>query len=52
MRPLRAGAAALTALGLVGYAAGVAGPYPGRAFSMTAAMVGITLLAVTGGDAA
>lgn len=37
---------ALTALGLVGYAGGMAAEYPGRAFSLTAAMVGITLLAV------
>jgi hypothetical protein len=40
---------ALTVLGLVGYAVGVAAPYPGRAFSVTGVMVGLTLVAV-GGD--
>jgi hypothetical protein len=35
-----------TALGLAGYALGVARPYPGRALSVTAVMVGITLFAV------
>jgi hypothetical protein len=39
----------LTVLGLVGYAAGVLAPYPGRAFSVTGVMVGLTLVAV-GGD--
>jgi hypothetical protein len=45
---------ALTALGTAGYVLGVAGedavglvdPYPGRAFSVTGVMVGITLLSV------
>lgn len=37
---------ALTVGGVLGYAAGVATPYPGRAFSVTAVMVGITLLAI------
>jgi len=36
----------LTGLGLAGYVAGTAGGYPGRAFSVTAVMVGVTLLAV------
>ncbi len=35
-----------TALGLVGYLIGVTTPYPGRAFSITGIMVGITLLAI------
>lgn len=37
----------LTAVGLAGYAVGVAVPYPGRAFSVTALLVGVTLLAVS-----
>ncbi|MCO8245091.1 MULTISPECIES: hypothetical protein [unclassified Haladaptatus] len=36
----------LTALGLVGYLIGIETPYPGRAFSITGVMVGITLLAI------
>ncbi|WP_435332522.1 hypothetical protein [Haloarchaeobius sp. TZWWS8] len=36
----------LTALGAVSYLVGIAVPYPGRAFSLTAVMVGLTLLAV------
>lgn len=42
----------LTAAGIVGYTVGVSAPYPGRAFSVTAVMIGITLTAVglAGGD--
>jgi hypothetical protein len=40
---------ALTVLGLVGYVVGVVAVYPGRAFSVTGVMVGLTLVAV-GGD--
>jgi hypothetical protein len=40
--------AALTVAGLVGYAIGVLAPYPGRGFSLTGVMVGITLLSVGG----
>ena len=40
-----------TAAGVVGYAAGVVVAYPGRAFSLTALMLGITLLAIGGGEA-
>jgi hypothetical protein len=40
---------ALTLLGLAGYAAGIATPYPGRAFAVTGVMVGLTLVAVGGG---
>jgi hypothetical protein len=40
---------ALTVAGLVGYAIGVVAPYPGRSFSVTGVMVGLTLVAV-GGD--
>ncbi|WP_266076478.1 hypothetical protein [Haladaptatus caseinilyticus] len=43
--PLVAGVA-LTNLGLVGYLVGVSTPYPGRAFSITGVMVGITLVAI------
>ena len=38
--------AALTGVGLCGYVAGTVVTYPGRAFSLTALMVGITLAAV------
>jgi hypothetical protein len=38
--------AALAALGLVGYAVGVAAPYPGRSLSLVGVMVGVTLWAV------
>jgi hypothetical protein len=37
---------AATALGVAGYVAGVFVAYPGRAFSLTAVMLGITCLAV------
>ncbi|WP_168192951.1 hypothetical protein [Halostella pelagica] len=44
---------ALTVGGVVGYVAGIATQYPGRAFSVAAVMVGLTLLVVgrAGGDA-
>lgn len=42
----------VTLLGVVGYLAGLLSPYPGRAFSITALMVGITMLAVGSGMAA
>lgn len=38
--------ALLTVLGLVGYGLGLGVAYPGRAFSLTVVMVGITLAAV------
>ncbi|MFC6864480.1 MULTISPECIES: hypothetical protein [Haloarcula] len=38
--------ALLTAVGLGGYAVGVLVPYSGRAFSLTALMLGLTLLTV------
>jgi hypothetical protein len=47
MQSLRAAGVAATVLGLVAYAAGVVVPYPGRAFSVTAVVVGITLLSIT-----
>jgi hypothetical protein len=37
----------LIVLGLVGYLAGVRIAYPGRAFSLTALMVGVTLVAIS-----
>jgi hypothetical protein len=37
---------ALTAVGLLGYVVGVSVDYPGRAFSVTAVMVGLTLFAL------
>lgn len=43
----RAFGIALTALGVAGYAAGTVAPYPGRAFSVTAVMIGITLFAIS-----
>jgi hypothetical protein len=36
----------VTVGGVVAYLAGLAVPYPGRAFSLTAVMLGVTLLAV------
>lgn len=47
-RTLLAGIA-LTAAGVVGYAVGVARPYPGRAFSLSGVMIGLTLVAVGSG---
>ena len=38
----------LTVAGLVGYVVGIQVPYPGRAFSITALMVGVSLLALGG----
>jgi hypothetical protein len=40
----------LTVVGVVGYLVGIDVSYPGRAFSLTALMVGITLLALTAGE--
>jgi hypothetical protein len=49
MTRVRTAGIATTVLGIVAYAVGALAAYPGRAFSMTAVMVGITLWAV-GGD--
>lgn len=38
--------AALATVGVAGYGAGLAEPYPGRAFALTTAMVGLALLAL------
>ncbi|MFC4551596.1 MULTISPECIES: hypothetical protein [Halorussus] len=46
MNSALAAGVALTAAGLVGYLVGILAPYPGRAFSVTGVMVGITLLAI------
>ena len=40
----------LSVAGVAGYLVGVAAPFPGRAFSLTAVMVGVTLLAVGRSD--
>lgn len=42
---------ALTAAGVGGYVLGLLAPYPGRAFSITAAMIGVTLAAFGGASA-
>lgn len=39
----------LALVGLVGYVVGIVTPYPGRAFSLSAVMVGVTLLVVARG---
>jgi len=39
----------LTALGVLGYVGGLLVPYPGRAFSVTAVMIGITFVAISDG---
>jgi hypothetical protein len=46
MDRVRTAGAALTVLAVAGYAVGVAAQYPGRAFSLTGVMVGLTLWAV------
>jgi len=40
----------LVVLGVVGYVDGVRVAYPGRAFSVTAVMVGVTLIAISDGQ--
>jgi hypothetical protein len=42
----RTAGVALTGAGVAGYLAGLATPYPGRAFSVTAVTVGITLASI------
>lgn len=46
MNRLSALGLALLAVGILGYVAGVATPYPGRAFSITLVMVGVTMFAI------
>lgn len=42
--------AGLAALSVLGYAVGVVAAYPGRAFSVTGLIVGLTLFAIGGGS--
>ena len=48
MERVRALGLLLTAGGLAAYVAGTVVPYEGRAFSLTALMVGLTLVAIGG----
>ena len=48
MQRLRVAGGVLLGIGLLGYVLGVLAPYPGRAFAITALMVGITLVAIGG----
>ncbi|MFB6160620.1 MAG: hypothetical protein ABEJ61_05515 [Haloferacaceae archaeon] len=48
MKRVRVAGVALTALAVVGYVVGALAPYPGRAFTLTGVMVGLTLWAVGG----
>lgn len=49
MQRLRLFGSGVTALGVAGYVGGVVVDYPGRAFAVTAVMLGLTLVAVGGG---
>lgn len=40
----------LSAIGIAGYAVGTATNYPGRAFALTATMVGLALVAIGSAD--
>lgn len=51
MNRLLVAGTAFVVLGLAGYVAGTVVAYPGRSFSVTAVMIGITLLAIRGADA-
>lgn len=46
MNRLMAGGIALTVVGFAGYVLGIVRSYPGRAFSVTVVMAGITLMAI------
>lgn len=50
MNPDRIAGFGLFAVGIVGYAVGIAVAYPGRSFSITAVIVGIGLVAIAGGS--
>lgn len=52
MHRLRVAGVTATVGGVLGYVVGVAVPYPGRAFSVTAVIVGITLLSISAGEVA
>ena len=51
MNRLVAAGVLLVVLGVAGYGAGVLVAFPGRSFSVTAVMVGITLIAIRSADA-
>jgi len=51
MNRVLAAGAVLALVGVAGYAAGILTAYPGRAFSVTAVMFGITLIAIRRVDA-
>jgi len=46
MHPVSTAGTVLLGVGLLGYGVGVATPYPGRAFSLTAVTVGVALVAI------
>lgn len=46
MDRLRIGGVGLTTVGLLGYLVGITRAYPGRAFSIAAVMLGVTLLGI------
>ncbi|ELZ98738.1 hypothetical protein C440_00240 [Haloferax mucosum ATCC BAA-1512] len=50
MKRVRTAGIGVTAVGVVGYGVGAFVAYPGRAFSVTTVMVGITLWAIGGGE--
>ena len=50
MRRTRTFGIGLTALAVLGYAIGVAAPYPGRSSTIVGVMVGVTLLSIGGGE--
>jgi hypothetical protein len=50
MNRTRAAGLLLTLGGVAGYLAGLATPYPGRAFSLTAVIVGVTLASIGDGS--
>lgn len=52
MNRVVAAGASLTLVGIGAYAVGIFVAYPGRAFSLTALMVGVSLLAVGGSNPA
>ena len=51
MNSERTAGSVLTGLSLLGYGIGVVAPYPGRSVTIVGLMVGVTLVAVGGGEA-